>query len=192
MNDDIKNFVHLFIDLPDYLVSLFEGIVTYVELKPNEIFTKEGEYSNDFFIVKTGIMRSYLLNEKGTETTRAFFISGDISGANSAMMQKSPSEVNYQALTEVTGYKGDFNKLIELTLKYKEYSLFYIKALENAYLKAEELLLDISTLTSTERYIALKKKIPGIDKLITQRHIASYLNISPVQLSRIKKKLNNQ
>lgn len=192
MNDDIKNFVHLYIDLPDHLVSLFEGIVTYTELKPKEILTKEGEYSNDFFIIKTGIMRSYLLNEKGTETTRAFFISGDISGANSAMMQKIPSEVNYQALTSVTGYKGDFDKLIELTLKYKEFSIFYIKALENAYLIAEELLLNISTLTSTERYIALKKRIPNIDKLIRQRHIASYLNISPVQLSRIKKKLKNQ
>ncbi|MEE3999355.1 Crp/Fnr family transcriptional regulator [Tenacibaculum sp. FZY0031] len=191
MNDDIKNFVHLFIDLPDDLVSLFEGIVTYVELKPYEFFTKEGEYSNHFFIIKTGIMRSYLLNEKGSETTRAFFISGDISGANSAMMQKTASEVNYQALTKVTGYKGNYDKLIELTLRYKEFSLFYIKTLENAYLKAEKLLLDISTLSSTERYITLKKRIPDVDKLITQRHIASYLNISPVQLSRIKKKLNN-
>ena len=190
MNDDIKNFVHLFIDLPDHLISIFEGIVTFIELEPNEVFTKKDEYPNDFFIIKTGIMRSYLLNEKGGETTRAFFISGDISGSSSAMMQKIPSDVNYQALTKVTGYKGDFNKLIELTLKHKEFSLFYIKTLERAYLKAENLLLNTSTLTSTERYLALKEKIPNVDNLITQRHIASYLNISPVQLSRIKKKLN--
>jgi len=190
MNDDIKNFLNSHIKLPDSLIYTFETLVTFTELEPNEIFTKVGEYPTDFFIVKTGIMRSFLLNDNGTETTRAFFTSGDITGANSAMMQEIPSDVNYQSLTKVTGYKGSFHELIKLTLKHHEFSLFYIKTLESAYVKAEDILLKISSLTATERYLALKKRIPNIDELITQKYIASYLNISPVQLSRIKKKLN--
>ncbi|WP_435255129.1 Crp/Fnr family transcriptional regulator [Tenacibaculum sp. A30] len=189
MNDDVKNFLNSYIKLPDHLITTFESLVTYTELEPNEIFTKVGEHPSNFFIVKTGIMRSYLLNDNGMETTRAFFTSGDITGANSAMMQKIPSEVNYQALTKVTGYKGNFHELIKLTLKHHEFSLFYIKTLESAYVKAEDILLKISSLTATERYLALKERIPNIDDLITQRYIASFLNISPVQLSRIKKKL---
>ncbi|WP_408023324.1 Crp/Fnr family transcriptional regulator [Tenacibaculum sediminilitoris] len=170
------------------MVSNFKSLLSYTELDSNQYFTKNGEHPKYFFIVKTGIMRSFVLNENGTKSTRAFFTIGDVTGANSAMMRNVPSEVNYQAITKVTGYKGDFHKLIDLTLKHKEFSLFYIKILEDAYLKAEEILLNVSTLTSKERYLALQKRIPNIDNLITQRNIASYLNISPVQLSRIRKK----
>ena len=61
--------------------------------------------------------------------------------------------------------------------------------MESSYLKAESIILDISTNNATERYLILKEMIPNIDNLIAQRYIASYLNVSPVQLSRIKKKL---
>ncbi|TDQ27758.1 Crp/Fnr family transcriptional regulator [Tenacibaculum caenipelagi] len=192
MSDDIKNFLHQYINLSSDIVSIFEDLVVFTELEPSEFLTKIGEFPNDFFIIKSGIIRSYLLNENGTEATRAFFTAGDITGASSAMMRRMPSEVNYQALTKVTGYKGDFYKFLELTLQYHELSLFYIKTLENAYLKAENIILDVSTLSATERYLDLKKRIPNIDDLITQRNIASYLNISPVQLSRIRKKLINE
>ncbi|WP_428742503.1 Crp/Fnr family transcriptional regulator [Tenacibaculum sp.] len=192
MSDDIKNFLHQYINLSSEIVSIFDDLVVYVEYEPNEFLTKIDEFPNDFFIIKTGIVRSYLLNENGVEATRAFFTAGDITGANSAMMRKLPSEVNYQALTKVTGYKGNFHKFLELTLEHHELSLFYIKTLENAYLKAENIILDVSTLSATERYLDLKKRIPNIDDLITQRYIASYLNISPVQLSRIRKKLMSE
>ena len=192
MSDDIKNFLHQYINLSSEIVSIFDDLVVYVEYEPNEFLTKVDEFPNDFFIIKTGIVRSYLLNENGVEATRAFFTAGDITGANSAMMRKLPSEVNYQALTKVTGYKGNFHKFLELTLEYHELSLFYIKTLESAYLKAENIILDVSTLSATERYLDLKKRIPNIDDLITQRYIASYLNISPVQLSRIRKKLMSE
>jgi hypothetical protein len=44
-------------------------------------------------------------------------------------------------------------------------------------------------LNGTERYLKLKKQISGIENLIPQYHIASFLNITPVQLSRIRKDL---
>ncbi|WGH75552.1 Crp/Fnr family transcriptional regulator [Tenacibaculum tangerinum] len=189
MNDDLSCFLEKYTDSPEFLLSHFKDVISYAEYEPNHFLTKAGEYPKHFFIILTGIARSFVINEKGINTTRTFFTTGDITGSNSAMMQNIPSEVNYQTLTKVTCYVGDFHKLIELTLKYKEFSLFYIKTLEQGYLKAEEVLLNISTLNATERYLELRKKIPNIDNLITQRNIASYLNISPVQLSRIRKKL---
>ena len=42
---------------------------------------------------------------------------------------------------------------------------------------------------ATQRYLKLCKKIPDIESLIPQYQIASYLGITPVQLSRIRKKM---
>lgn len=189
MKSDIEHFLYQFADLPSNIISIFENLVSYYELNPLDFLVKTNEYPTDFFIIKTGIVRSFLQTENGKEATRALFTPGQATGGASAMMKNCPSELNYQALTKVSGYKGSFLKLKELTLKHHELSIFYIKILEDAYLKAENIILDISIHTAKERYLILKKRIPDIDNLIAQKHIASYLNISPVQLSRIKKTL---
>ena len=72
---------------------------------------------------------------------------------------------------------------------YHDLSLLHSQALERSFIRTEERIYELSVLNSTERYLKLKKDIPNIDNLITQYHIAAYLNITPVQLSRIRKKL---
>ncbi|MBL4904660.1 MAG: hypothetical protein JKZ00_01235 [Flavobacteriaceae bacterium] len=53
----------------------------------------------------------------------------------------------------------------------------------------EKRITELSTLDATARYLKLKNDIPDIDNLIQQYHIAAYLNITPVQLSRIRKEI---
>lgn len=189
MNNDIENFVSQFINLSKNNLSLFQELITYSELEPFDYFIKINEHPTDFFIIKTGLIRSYIKTEDGKEVTRHLFTPGDLTSNLSSMVKQIPANVNYQALTKVTGYKGNFYKFKELALKHHELSLFYVKALEQSYLKAEKVILDISTYNATERYLMLREKVPNIDNLIAQRYIASYLNVSAVQLSRIKKSL---
>jgi hypothetical protein len=42
------------------------------------------------------------------------------------------------------------------------------------------------------QYLALLKKMPNIEELIPQYQIASYLSITPVQLSRIRRKIKKE
>lgn len=192
MNNDIENFVSQFINLSENTFSLFKELLTYEELAPLDFFIKINEQPKYFFLIKTGLIRSYLETEDGKEITRHLFTPGNLTSNLSSMVKKTPADFNYQALTKVTGYKGNFYKFKELALKNHELSLFYVKALEQSYLKAEKIILDISTYNATERYLMLRKKVPNVDNLIAQRYIASYLNVSPVQLSRIKKSLLNK
>ncbi|CAM1362378.1 hypothetical protein BA195_07120 [Tenacibaculum soleae] len=192
MNNDIENYTSQFINLSKNTFTLFKDLLTYTELEPFDFFIKVNERPTDFFIIKTGLIRSYLETEDGKEISRHLFTPGDLSSNLSSMVKEIPADVNYQALTKVTGYKGNFYKFKELALKNHELSLFYVKALEQSYLKAEKIILDISTYNATERYLMLRKKVPNVDNLIAQRYIASYLNVSPVQLSRIKKSLLNK
>ena len=48
---------------------------------------------------------------------------------------------------------------------------------------------ELLSMNATQRYLSLRKQIPNIDNLIPQYQIASYLSITPVQLSRIRAKL---
>ena len=85
--------------------------------------------------------------------------------------------------------EGDFLKFEELMETSQELTTYYAKTLEKVFLIMIERITELSTLNATEVYTNLKKEIPNIDNLIPQYKIASYLNVTPVQLSRIRKEL---
>jgi hypothetical protein len=62
----------------------------------------------------------------------------------------------------------------------------YVGYLEHVFSINEDRHLKILSKDAKERYLDLKKNIPDIDDLIPQYQIAAYLNITPVQLSRIR------
>jgi len=57
---------------------------------------------------------------------------------------------------------------------------------ELEYKTQKEILL---TKNAEERYMTFREMYPGLEKFISQYHIASYLGITSVSLSRIRKNL---
>ena len=64
-----------------------------------------------------------------------------------------------------------------------------MQILENIFFLLETRIEELAFLNATELYLKLKKEIPDIETLIPQYHIASYLNIKPESLSRIRKRI---
>ena len=60
-------------------------------------------------------------------------------------------------------------------------------ATETAYIDKQRQQIDLLTKTSLERYKELIDKFPGIMQRTPQKHIASYLGITPQSLSRLRK-----
>lgn len=54
------------------------------------------------------------------------------------------------------------------------------------YARSEERIVDLHTLDAWERYTKLLKTYPGMEMHVSQELIASYLNITPQSLSRLK------
>ncbi|MOA17990.1 hypothetical protein D3C78_1382750 [compost metagenome] len=60
---------------------------------------------------------------------------------------------------------------------------------ENYFVDKEEKEIEIVLLDADKRYELFQQKFPDLEQLIPQYHIASYLGITPTQLSRIRRKL---
>jgi CRP-like cAMP-binding protein len=58
-------------------------------------------------------------------------------------------------------------------------------SLERLYIRKEERERELLYLNAKRRYEAFLAKYPGLEKRIPQYHIASYIGISPVSLSRL-------
>jgi hypothetical protein len=63
---------------------------------------------------------------------------------------------------------------------------------ENAYLGIQQKTKILTTLSSTERYLQLMNERPKVFERIPQQYIASYLNLTPQSLSRIRRQIQSK
>jgi CRP-like cAMP-binding protein len=58
---------------------------------------------------------------------------------------------------------------------------------ETSFIDKQQQQIELLTKTAKERYYILSDKFPNIHQRVAQKHIASYLGITPQSLSRIRK-----
>ncbi|TXD52044.1 MULTISPECIES: Crp/Fnr family transcriptional regulator [unclassified Polaribacter] len=186
---NLNKFINNFHVLPADSYKNFYKLTELKKFSNKEILAKYGETPKDLFILKSGIVRSYYTDEKGKEYIRSLFTPFSATGALGALILDKTSDLSYDCLTDCELYAINFKDLKLLALKDKDIAYMYASALESVFLLLESRIYDLTVLNATMRYDQLKKVIPDIENLIPQYHIASFLNISPVQLSRIRKEL---
>ncbi|MGB5418800.1 Crp/Fnr family transcriptional regulator [Algibacter sp.] len=191
MNPNLE-FLNSFLDVSEETYQKIEKIMTYKNLKSGDFIAKPGEISTKAYILVSGMMRAYLSSESGKEYNKNFFMPYCFAGSLTALIKKQTSKLSYEALTDCVLYEADFSDIIELCKKDIQISNLYSRVLEQIYISNEERLVELITMNATERYIALQKKTPNIDELVPQYQIASYLGITPVQLSRIRNKIKSE
>lgn len=187
------NFVFLnsFAQIDEATFKKLESIATYKILKKHEILAKEGEMpSPSVYMLISGIMRAYVSTESGKQYNKKLFSPKTFVGPLTAIITKRPSKLTYETLTECKVIEVNFNTFLDMCKTDTKLSNLYNRVLEMLFIEYEKRNIELMSLDATERYLKLRQTIPNIDDLIPQFQIASYLNITPVQLSRIRKKLN--
>ena len=165
------------------------SLVRVKKLKKGDRVVNLGEIPNEFYILKSGVIRSFYTDEKGKEYIRHLFTPFRATGALGALILDKPSRLSYDCLLDCEVYAINFKDFKSLIEKDQAICRLYTSALEIIFLTLESKIYDLSVLNATERYLKLKRQNPDIENLIPQYHIASYLNITPVQLSRIRKEI---
>ena len=95
-------------------------------------------------------------------------------------------------MTECVIWVADYSELEELFLKFHDLERLGRKVAEFYFLEKEKKELEMALMDATERYLLFREQFPTLEQLIPQYHIASYLSISPTQLSRLRKNLSKK
>lgn len=185
------NFIkNLLPSISDKNIERVLKIASEKSFKKKEIVVVKGEKPQYFYILKNGIARSYIVDKNGKEHTKNLYLPPSTCSSLSALIEETESDTIIDCITDCEFVEFDFYSFRKLTEGSLELNKLYLKGLENAFLRNNERLNNLTLLDSTEHYLKLKEEIPEIEDLIPQYHIASYLNITPVQLSRIRKKIS--
>lgn len=187
-----KNFEYLnsFLDISIETFEKLQKISTFKKVEANQPIARAGNISSKIYLLVSGLMRVYLSTESGKEFNKYFFMPLCFVGSFTSLVKQEPSKLTYETLTDCKLYEIDFDDILNLCKHDIEISNLYNKILEHIFIVYEERLLELISMDSKQRYLQLRKRIPNVDTMIPQYQIASYLSISPVQLSRIRKSLN--
>ena len=172
-------------DVSEELYQLFQPLM----LKKHEFFIKEGAYANRIAFLNKGIVRAFFLNHEGKEYNKQFFVEPSIIGAYTSLLTKQPNRIAQQALTDCELLVADYQKIEALYQKHHELERLGRKIAEYYFLEKEQKEIEMALLDAEQRYRIMRERFPQIELKIPQYHIASYLSISPTQLSRIRKKM---
>ncbi|CAD5249562.1 MULTISPECIES: Crp/Fnr family transcriptional regulator [unclassified Imperialibacter] len=185
--ENLIKFFNSTVPLSEKVISLMAGMFVYDELKKGAYFVKTGEYATEIAFLETGIVRAFYVNNEGKEYNKTFFSAPSIIGSYASLISKQKNNVAQQALTDCKIWKASFHEIEKVSEGNFEIERLRRMIAENYFLSNEKKELEMAMLDADKRYLIMQEEYPGIELRIPQYHIASYLGISPTQLSRIRK-----
>ena len=177
-----------YIDLSEEEFALGATFFIPKKIKKTQFFLQEGEVCRHLAFVNQGCLRAYSIDDKGEEHVVQFAIEDWWMNDPYSYLTGEPSAYNIDALADSDLLLLDRSSLEKLTLEIPKFERFFRLLLENKYVANQRRITAALSASAEERYLNFLNTYPAFARRIPQRHIASYLGITPESLSRIRKK----
>lgn len=159
-------------------------------IKKGEHFLIEGGIPKRVAFVKKGLFSYYYTDKDGAKVIKKFFPENTLVASTSAMLLQQASLFTIQALEETDIISYSFEGFRELTIDYPDIARFYIRYMERHWIIEKEIgEISLKYQTAKQRYLDFTENNEALFARLKQHHIASYLGVTPTQLSRIRAEL---
>lgn len=145
-----------------------------------------GQHPQKVVFVVRGLLSQNYITAQGDEVIKYFFPELRMAASLGAMLANKPSAFHITALEDTTVLEYDFFEFRKLFNDFPDLALFYIAYNDRHWIiEKEPLEITFRTETAAKRYDDFLKEYPNLVNRLKKHHIASYLGITPTQLSRI-------
>lgn len=161
------------------------AISTIIQIEKGIDLQAVGKTCKTIYFVKEGLARIYYL-KGGTDITEYFAFDNDMIIRAESLFTGKPSQKAIQALEKTSFVAIPADKLFQLFDQHADLERLFRKLTERAYVDTVNRMESLQFHTAEERYQALLDNSPNLLQRIPLKHIASYLGITQVSLSRIR------
>ncbi len=181
----IRDYVYI----PDEQISVFFDYARERKLKKNEVLTRQGDSDVTIELIKSGCLMTYHTDDSDNDHViqfgREMWWTGDLHAFKTG--ESSEYTVKAMAPTEVLLYSYDaFECVLQKAPKFETY---FRKLFQNSLVSHQKRIIRNISCTAEEKYKAFNTTHPGLDLIVPQKYIASYLGITPEFLSKIRRRM---
>ena len=157
-------------------------------LSRGEYLLRAGEPATHAALLLSGLLREYFTLEDGTERSKAFILQGRPTGSLADLLSASGSRAYIVAEEPSRVLVIPFQFMRELWQRSPAWKEYYTRVLERLFLLKAEREYELLGLRADARYQLFQERYPGLSARLKARHVASYLGITPVHLSRLRRR----
>jgi len=177
-------------DIPEKEWAYVSARLRQRNFEAGEMLIRAGEPVREFFFMVKGLVRYFYLTREGKEFNKLFAVENEFVGSFSYKIPDEPCSFSVQALEQTETVALPVIIIEEAYTRHPAWEragrLHAEKMALTKELREKEFLLD----PAETRYRRFMKENPDLAQRIPQYHIASYLGITDVALSRIRKKIS--
>jgi CRP-like cAMP-binding protein len=164
-------------------------MLRYKELAKGSLWISEQQRERYVGFILEGNMRHYYTRD-GEEKTTYFYFENNLVSAYFSAISGKPSRFSIEALTDCSLHVFPYSHLEQLYRTSATWERFGRLLAEYIATGLEDRMTELLMLSPEERYASLLRgNKDKIIERIPQHYIANYLGITPVSLSRIRKRM---
>jgi CRP-like cAMP-binding protein len=184
----LKNFaMHIRLDdnEADHIISKLQ----YKTVKKNTTLLPADDVCRNIYFVNKGCLRVFNLDTKGLEHNVLFCPENWWAADMASFSAQKPAFYTIDAIEDTEVLYLSYADLEQLYIDIPKLERFFRIMTQNGFYLFQNRVTHNLSKTAEERYALFQKQYPKLEQRITQKHIASYLGITPVFLSMIRSKV---
>jgi len=177
------------VDFSEEDLAVIKKYLTPKKLRKKQYLLQEGDVCKYVAFVEKGVLKSYTIDEKGSEHIIQFALEGWLISDLYSFLTGEPATYTIDAIEDselILIGQGANEELLKILPRYETWIRFQITG---AYIALQKRLTSIISLPLDERYQSLTSIYPDIVQRVPQHMIASYMGLTPETLSRVRRKL---
>jgi CRP-like cAMP-binding protein len=189
MYEVLKSHIAKYVQLTEEEFERATRLFIPKKIRKRGFLLQEGDVCKHIAFVTKGCLRSYSVDEKGVEHVLQFAVEEWWISDLYSFLTGEPATSYIDALEDSELLLIDNPSFEKLQTELPKFERFFRLLLQNAYIATQRRINASLSLSAEKRYLELIGSCPTISQRVPQRHIASFLGVTPEALSRIRKRL---
>lgn len=156
-----------------------------------ELLQRVGQTSREVFWLTGGVARVGYVSESGNEVTMRFATESHVSNAYEDLLEyrgEQPSRSFIVAETSVQGFRFDWEQVSKVRGQDPVLTAYMTRMLEFAVCSQARRFVTHTASSAEERLASFREEYPNLERRISQKVLASYLQITPAYLSQLMRR----
>lgn len=161
------------------------AISQHKKYSSKEIVFTAGTTMRKVAFIVSGFMRGFVIGTDGLETTVILREEGMFVGVPDGLSDNQPTKYNFDAISDCELLIFNLTDIEKLSKINDNIFDIYVGALKDSVKILANRIESMISSSAEERYKELLKKSPHLFQSIYHKHIANFLGVTPVSLSRL-------